>query len=222
MASRWIPNLICRPTFDAMNSAESFLISSPEGGLPSAVRWSHLLIQGRLNAGDIAIDATAGNGHDALFLARSVTPGGRVFIFDVQSAALASTRGRLMEAGIPETQFELLNCGHETLAEAMPADTRGMVRVIMFNLGYLPGSDKTVITETSKTMRAIAAAMDWLAPGGLMTVVVYPGHEGGAEEAREVAKLGGELSPREVEVQHIRPVNRSAAPPELWAFWKRG
>lgn len=222
MAQHWIPSLICRPIFDLMSTSESFPISSSDGGMPSAVRWSHLLIQGRLKPGDIAIDATAGNGHDSLFLARSVSPEGRVYVFDVQETALASTRGRLIEAGILETQFELLNCGHETLAETMPAEAKGRVRVTMFNLGYLPGSDKTVITETSKTMRAIFAALDWLAPRGLMTVVVYPGHEGGAEEAREVAKLGAELSPRLFEVQHIRPVNRSAAPPELWAFWKRG
>lgn len=222
MALRLIPSLICRPIFNSMNPPAAFPISSPEGGLPSAVRWSHLLIQGRLKSGDIAIDATAGNGHDALFLAKLVMPDGHVYVFDVQSAALASTRTKLMQEGIPESGFQLLNCGHETLADAMPAAARGRVRVVMFNLGYLPGSDKTVITETSKTMRAIAAAMDWLAPGGLMTVVVYPGHEGGADEAREVARLGADLSPREFEVQHIRPVNRSASPPELWAFWKRG
>ena len=205
-----------------MNSAESFPISSPEGGLPSAVRWSHLLIQGRLKPGDIAIDATAGNGYDALFLAKTVAPGGRVFIFDVQHAALTSTRGRLLDAGVPDTEFELFHRGHETLAEAMPAATKGAVRIIMFNLGYLPGSNKQLITETKKTMRAITTGLEWLAPGGLMTVVVYPGHEGGAEEACAIAKFGSELSPRAFEVQHMRPVNRSASPPELWAFWKRG
>lgn len=222
MALRWIPSLICRPTFSPMNSSADIPISSPEGGLPSAVLWSHLLIQGRLKAGDTAIDATAGNGHDALFLAQTVTPGGRVYVFDVQPAALDATKQRLLAAGIAESAFELFHCGNETLAETMPAATSGSVQVIMFNLGYLPGSDKTLITETGKTMRAITTALDWLAPGGLMTVVVYPGHEGGADEAREVARLGSELSPRAFEVQHIRPVNRSASPPECWAFWKRG
>ena len=205
-----------------MGSPAAIAISSTEGGLPSAVRWSHLLIQGRLKAGDIAIDATAGNGHDTLFLAQSVMPGGVVFAFDVQAAALAATKERLTNAGIPAEACSLLNCGHETIAETMPADSKGKIQVIMFNLGYLPGSDKKVITETGKTMRGIRSALEWLAPGGLMTVVVYPGHEGGAEEAREVASFGTGLSPREVEVQHIRPVNRTASPPELWAFWKRG
>lgn len=198
------------------------LIASPEGGLPSAVRWSHLLIEGRLKAGDVAVDATAGNGHDALFLARRVTPGGVVYVFDIQPAALAQTRERLIKAAVPESAFVLLACGHETLAESLPAALAGRVQVIMFNLGYLPGSDKSVITRTPNTMRAIESAIEWLAPGGLLTVVVYPGHEGGADEAREVGAFASALPPRAVEVQHLRPVNRSAAPPECWAFWKRG
>ncbi len=197
-------------------------ISSPDGGLPSAVRWSHLLIEGRLRAGDVAVDCTAGNGHDALFLARQIAPGGRLFVFDVQESALASTRARLLEGGIAEEGFSLIHAGHETLAEVLPSELRGGSKVIMFNLGYLPGSDKTVITETAKTMHAIKTALDWLAPGGLLTVVVYPGHEGGAEEAREVAAFAAALPPREIEVQHLRPVNRSAAPPECWVFWRRG
>ena len=127
MALRWIPSLICRPTFSPMNSAADILISSPEGGLPSAVLWSHLLIQGRLKAGDTAIDATAGNGHDALFLAQTVTPGGRVYVFDVQPAALDATKQRLLAAGIDESAFELFNCGHETIAETMP-ESFGAVR----------------------------------------------------------------------------------------------
>ncbi len=203
-----------------MSDIESNLISSLEGGLPSSVRWSHLLLKGRLRPGDLAVDATAGNGHDALFLASAILPGGHLYAFDVQAAALSSTEKRLLEAGIQRSGFDLLNCGHEALAEVLPANARGSIRAIMFNLGYLPGSDKTLVTESSTTIHAIRAGLEFLAPHGLMTVVVYPGHAGGARESVAVSELGVELSPREFEVQHIRPVNRAAAPPELWAFWK--
>lgn len=91
----------------------------------------------------------------------------------------------------------------------------------MFNLGYLPGSDRSLITRTETTLTAIRAGLEWLAPKGIMTVVVYPGHEGGAEESRCVAELASRLPSQEFEVQHIRPVNRTATPPELWAFWKK-
>ena len=204
-----------------MSTNLEFPISSPEGGLPSAVRWSHLMLQGRLRAGDVVVDATAGNGHDTLFLARSVLPGGQVIAFDVQSAALDQTRERLARAGVEMSAVRLLNQGHETLATALGEYLRGRLKAVMFNLGYLPGSDKALITQTTSTMKAISAALDWLTPGGLMTVVVYPGHAGGAEEAAAVTQFATEQPPSACEVQHIRPVNRSASPPECWAFWKR-
>lgn len=200
---------------------EDSRIRSADGGLPSAVRWSHLLIEDRLRAGDVAIDATAGNGYDTLFLAERVLPGGHVFAFDVQSEALVATSDRLLAAGIPAESFTLILAGHEHLAEKLSAGLKGRIQAVMFNLGYLPGSDRSVITEVSKTTRAIGAAIEWLAPGGIMTVVVYPGHAGGAGEAREVERLAAQMPPREIEAQHICAVNRSASPPECWVFWKR-
>jgi hypothetical protein len=91
----------------------------------------------------------------------------------------------------------------------------------MFNLGYLPGSDKSVITRTGTTLRALDAARDLLAADGLLTIAVYPGHEGGAEEQRAIADWAAALSPRIFEAQLFRPVNRSASPPECWAILKK-
>lgn len=215
-----IASLMSKPTFDSVTS-DSIPISSSDGGLPSAVGWSHLVIEGRLRPGQIAIDATAGNGHDALFLARTVGPTGKVFIFDVQKSALDSTHSRLQAAGIPQTCFQLLHRGHEALAQTIPAECKGAIQTVMFNLGYLPGSDRSLVTRTETTLSAIAAGLEWLAPKGIMTVVVYPGHEGGAEESRCVAEMANRLPSQDFEVQHIRPVNRTAAPPELWAIWKK-
>ena len=63
-------------------------IASTTGGLPSAVRWAHLLMEDRLQPGDAVIDATCGNGHDTLFLSRLVGHEGHVWAFDVQEAAV--------------------------------------------------------------------------------------------------------------------------------------
>ncbi len=196
-------------------------LASPSGGLPSAVRWAQLLLEDRLRPGDAVVDATAGNGHDTLFLGGQVLPGGHVFAFDVQAAALDATRRRLLENGVAEANFSLFHAGHETLAEHLPEALRGGLAAVMFNLGYLPGSDKQCITRTETTLEAVARALEWLRPGGLLTVAVYPGHEGGAEEARKIAEWAAALDPRACEAQHLRPVNRSAAPPECWVVWKR-
>ena len=90
------------------------------------------------------------------------------------------------------------------------------------HLGYLPGGDKTRITRAETTLAALAVAAAELAPGGLLTIAVYPGHEGGREEQRTVAAWAESLPARAFEVQLLRPINRAAAPPECWAVLKKG
>lgn len=52
-------------------------------------------------------------------------------------------------------------------------------RLVAFNLGYLPGGDKTVITMAETTALALEAAERIVVPGGLISIVVYVGHPGG-------------------------------------------
>ena len=56
----------------------------------------------------------------------------------------------------------------------------------MFNLGYQPVGDKSVITRPVTTLIALASVLDLVAPGGVITVVLYPGHEGGRVETEAV------------------------------------
>ena len=192
-------------------------LASPNGGLPSSVLWAQLILKDRLRPGDVVVDATMGNGHDTLFLTQCVSPGGHVFAFDVQAAALIETRKR-----VPAEVTTLIHAGHETMRAHVPVELHGKVSAVMFNLGYLPGADKALITRTETTMIAVQEALNLLKPGGVLTITVYPGHEGGAEESRHMAEWAATLDSRRFEVQHLRPVNRAAAPPELWVVWKRG
>jgi SAM-dependent methyltransferase len=196
-------------------------LASSSGGLPSAVRWAQLLLEDRLRPGDAVVDATAGNGHDSLFLARQIGATGHLWAFDVQSAAIAATQARLLDNGIPASSFTLVHAGHEQLIQHLPSAYHGQLAAVMFNLGYLPGSDKSCITHTATTLQAIAQALQCLAPSGLLTIAVYPGHPGGADEAQHIAHWAASLDPRGFEVQHLRPVNRAATPPECWVIWKR-
>lgn len=200
-----------------MNHDAPLHLASPNGGLPSSVLWAQLMLKDRLQPGDIAIDATMGNGHDTLFLTQCVAPGGHVFAFDVQEAALGETRKR-----VPADMTTLIHSGHETMRAHVPPELHGQISAVMFNLGYLPGMDKALITRTETTMVAVREALALLKPSGILTVVVYPGHEGGADEGRHIAEWAATLDARRFEVQHLSPVNRAAAPPELWVVWKRG
>lgn len=130
-----------------------------------------------LRPGDTAVDFTMGNGHDTEFLCRSVGEGGRVYAFDIQESAIASTRDRLTSSGCPQV-FSLIHDSHHNVK----AHVEGPIKAGMFNLGYLPGGDKRITTMRETTMPAIEAAVSLLDADGVLTVAVYPGHaEGDAE-----------------------------------------
>ncbi|WP_218107262.1 class I SAM-dependent methyltransferase [Akkermansia glycaniphila] len=145
---------------------------------------AHDWVERVLVPGDSAVDATAGNGYDTLFLARLVGPSGHVHAFDVQAAALEETRRRLMREGCGE-RVSLHECSHSRMREAVPDG----VKAVMFNLGYLPGSDHAVKTVKEETVPAVQAASELLLPGGVLTVMCYPGHEGGREECEAVEEF---------------------------------
>lgn len=192
--------------------------------LPTAVRWSHALLAPRLRAGDAVVDATAGNGHDTVFLAQCVSPGGRVFAFDVQPEALERTQARISTL-IPTTadpdSIRLIHAGHEQIENHLPAELKGGIRAFMFNLGWLPGGEKTRITRARTTLSALRAAAEWLGEGGMATIVCYPGHEGGQEETLAVEEWAAGLSADSFEVQKIAFLNLEGTPPRCVAVRRR-
>jgi len=133
----------------------------------------------------MALDATVGTGRDTKALASIVGDSGRVFGFDVQSSALDMTRERLAKAGLM-ARVTLFEAGHERMAEFLPPSVRGRIDVAMFNLGYLPGGDHHLTTCAENTVAALTEALRCLSPGGLLTVMCYPGHPEGAFECRAV------------------------------------
>ncbi len=198
--------------------------------------------------GSLAIDATAGNGNDTEFLARFVGPRGVVWAFDIQPPALIRTANRLEERHISVelhlhhegdnastkgairqgdrgSRVICIEANHAEMADHLPAQYHGRVAVVMFNLGYLPGADKSCITRTVSTLAALDAALLFLAPGGLLTVVVYSGHPGGQEEAQAVrewfTRRASEGSGRLIAPTSSAPTNpETYTGPQLLA-WQR-
>ncbi|MEM1297287.1 MAG: class I SAM-dependent methyltransferase [Verrucomicrobiota bacterium] len=170
---------------------------------------AHDWVAPRINSGDSVIDATLGNGHDTVFLAQLVGEDGRVFAFDVQSEALESAKEKLDKAGL-SSQCRLVLDGHENLAGHV-GDAK--VKAVMFNLGYLPGSDKSCITRAETTVAALQNALACLDTEGIITLVVYVGHPGGMEEAASVLKFCENLDSEKFRSVRYDPLNsRKAAP----------
>lgn len=134
----------------------------------------------------LAVDATAGNGYDTVFLAELAGPRGKVAAFDVQSGAIEATRVRLVKNGLGGN-VELFLCGHEKMEEKLGEEWRGNVNAVFFNLGYLPRGNHAVTTLPETTLCALDAAWKMLASGGFISLTVYTRHEGGFEESAQVA-----------------------------------
>ena len=149
---------------------------------PRPTALAQTLLRPLIREGNLVIDATAGNGYDTLFLAECVGAAGKVLAFDVQEAALVSARSRLAEAGYGGR----VKYFHESHATMDSHTDEGSAAVVMFNLGYLPGENHELTTETSETLAALEMAARVLKSGGVLSVVCYPGHEAGAVEAEAV------------------------------------
>ncbi|MBJ6361475.1 class I SAM-dependent methyltransferase [Paenibacillus sp. GCM10012307] len=186
-------------------------------GLLSVLSLAHKWTSERVQTGDTVIDATAGNGVDTLFLCELAGPKGQVYAFDIQERALHNTRMRLERAqqeGKRLAPVELLLQSHDQMAQAVPEQQHGRVAAVLFNLGYLPdpNADPSLITRPQTTIAALESALALLRPGGLLSIVLYPGHDGGEEEAASVDNWARLLDPQAAQVAEYRMLQKPHAP----------
>ncbi len=176
----------------------------------------HDLVRPHLKPGDTALDGTAGNGHDTLFLAQCVGPTGRVLAWDLQPMALERTAALLAAHAV--TWVELILGDHGDLDRSNEPEFAAAI----FNLGYLPAGDKSITTSALSSVRAIGAAAAHLAPGGILTVLAYTGHSGGAEEAEAVGDLLAVLPGEEYDFREMLFSAGRSPPPRLFVVEHRG
>jgi hypothetical protein len=157
-------------------------------------------VQSVVRPNDVVIDATAGNGHDTLFLMQTVSPNGVVYSCDIQQTAIDRTLQRVNEfynampsdsSGKPELITICDN--HARLADHISHQHDKRIACVMFNLGYLPSGDKSIVTSTSDTVQAIVAAFGMLGERACLSILAYTGHPGGKAEANAVELILNEL-----------------------------
>ena len=151
--------------------------------LERAITYSHTLLRQTVKTGDIVIDATVGKGNDTLFLASLVGQTGHIHGFDVQEEAIAITKEKCLQAGVLE-QVSLHHIGHEQAHTFLEPDCE--LGAVIYNLGYLPGSDKRITTMRESTLTSIDTLLPRLRVGGLMLLVVYSGHMQGKDEKEKM------------------------------------
>ncbi|MEJ7220935.1 class I SAM-dependent methyltransferase, partial [Staphylococcus gallinarum] len=85
--------------------------------------------------------ATCGNGNDTLFLAQNV-PNGFVYGFDIQQLAITNTEQKVATF----SNVKLIKDSHNNVKQYIKAEHIGKIDAAIFNLGYLPKGDKSIVT----------------------------------------------------------------------------
>lgn len=171
-----------------------------------------ILLDHKLRDGSVVVDATMGNGKDTLFLCQKVLPKGKVFSFDIQQKAINNTLELLRSENL-ENQFDskiqCIHDSHENFRQYIFEE----VDVFMYNLGYLPGGDGSIITNPTTTIKSLELALEMLKVGGVISIIVYYGHAGGKEEKSAVEGFLGRISKVEFKVfQGIMPYSDHCPP----------
>lgn len=182
------------------------------------LQFSHRLLEEIIHRGDEVIDATVGNGYDTVFLADLVGEEGKVWGFDIQSQAIQVTKERLVSQKL-DGQVQLIHAGHEQIDQYISPDHS--IQAAVFNLGYLPKGDKSIITHPKTTLQALDHCLTRLVSGGLISIMVYFGHAGGENERDAILKFSQQLPQNDFTVYHYQIINQINQPPFLLIIEKK-
>lgn len=160
-----------------------------------------------IKEGDTVADFTMGNGNDTLWLSTTVGEKGKVYAFDIQRQALENTEKNLKEKGAPEN-YTLILDSHSNLKNYI----EGSIKAGVFNLGYLPGADKSKTTLRETTRKAVTDAIDILDHDGILLIAVYPGHEEGALEGAMLGEMLAEYTRYKYCMSRFQIINSPTSP----------
>lgn len=176
----------------------------------NAVEISKKICEEKLKDGDIAVDCTMGNGNDTAFLCSFVGENGKVYAFDIQESAFINTREKLSELNLIE-RTELILDGHQNIDRYV----KGNVKLVIFNLGYLPKGNHEITTQKETTLAAVKKCLNLLKPNGIILLVIYYGHKNGKEEKAALESFTSDLNQKEYNVVRLSFTNQINNPPEL-------
>lgn len=180
--------------------------------MKKVILFGHDLLKQYVLKEDVTVDMTAGNGYDTLFLA-SISR--KVYAFDIQDQAINNTKKILAENDVKNVK--LIKDSHEFVRKYVDCEIGGAI----FNLGYLPGSNKLITTEYQTTIIAIENILKIIKRGGICVIVVYPGHPAGFKESIHIEEFLKTVPQDQFSVLKYQFINQVNAPPYLLAIYKK-
>lgn len=175
--------------------------------------WKELI-----QPGDTIIDATLGNGKDTLFLAKTLKGKGKIYTFDIQESAIEKSRA-LLEKELTVEERSVIDFRHASHTHF--GDIR-KAKLIVYNLGYLPGGDKSITTRSDSTEMSLKSALPLIEKGGAISITAYVGHAEGKEEEERVRSFIEKLPTDEWSVLQHFWLNKKEAPLLFLIFREHG
>lgn len=149
---------------------------------------------GRVN---IAVDMTCGHGNDTLILSEIAD---RVYAFDIQALALEKAK----EYTKLKTNIKFIHDNHDSVSSYIT----DAIDLVIYNLGYLPGSDKKIQTQADSTINSLKTIIKLLSPSGLVILEVYSHN---LKESEIILNYSQSLD-HTFDVLKIQPLNKINAP----------
>lgn len=131
---------------------------------------THQWILEHLQRDAFVIDMTCGNGHDTKFLAKHCQS---VIAVDIQKQAIDITKNRVKSFN----NVQFIHQDHQNL----PIKTLVPIHGVIYNLGYLPHGDKSIITQKESTIASLNSVLPYVQD--FIVITCYPGHVGGDIES---------------------------------------
>lgn len=173
------------------------------------VEFSHLIIKEYINNSNLSfircLDATCGMGNDTIYLANLLKEKGHVDSYDIQEIAINITKEKLNNLNFKNVT--LYHKSHEYIDASL-------YDLAIFNLGYLPNTDKSITTKKETTMIAIEKLVSEINnnPNLLIIICLYPGHTEGKLESDFIDNYTINLSSKKYLVTKYLNYNRPTSP----------
>ncbi|WP_300408178.1 class I SAM-dependent methyltransferase [Lagierella sp.] len=154
-------------------------------------------------------DLTLGNGND-LKRAFDICDSKSTFYgFDIQPLSLKNTRKLFNDKELKN--IHLILDSHENIKEHV----QEKVDLAIYNLGYLPGGNKNIVTNYNTVIASLENLLTSLNIGGKIFITFYPGHDSGREESKYIQEFLRSLNQKQYEILKFDFINQVNNPPFL-------
>ena len=175
------------------------------------VTVAQLFMRPKLTTAEVIVDATCGNGHDCLFLAKHSQPEAQIYAFDIQTQSILNSK-KLLAQNCLDNKVEFYQENFVNIKKYVDKK----LDLVVFNLGYLPGENKNITTCVNDLCLTIPLIVELLSVQGIIIIVSYPGHEQGKKEFIWLEKYLPELSNKVYNVGKYQLFNHQKPSPIVY------